>query len=482
MMGLKQKFGTLPKAVKSATAFVIASVLTQGLHIITTPIYTRLLSTADMGIVTAYGSYESIVGTIVGMGFVSGAFSIAMNEYPDKRDQYSSSILTLSMLVSSIAFILMLLFREPLSQIMHINTSLIILMGLGLIVTPARSMWNAKNRFEYKYKITILVSIASLFVSVCFSLIAIVWYKHNTEVNLGQVRLIATSIISYSVSLVIAGSIFCKGKCFKDTVYWRFAVAAGIPMVIHSIAKVIFDSSDRIMILHLCGASDVGIYGTLYSISSVAVILWTAINGSLVPYLFECINKGKTTSIQKVTNVLLGVYAAGCGFFILMAPEIVALLTTNEYMGGIHMIPPIAAGIFFTALYNMYSTMLLYRKKTTLIMLSTVISAIVNIVLNYLLIPIYGYVTASYTTLVSYIVLALTQYLFMRYEVKNDYYDERVFFGLSLGVIAFSIFANAIYEYIVIRYLCILVMLIIGVMNHKKIVDIMLKVRKKEAN
>ena len=481
-MGLRQKYRTLPGSVKAAVAFIISSVFTQGLHIITTPIYTRLLSTADMGIVSAYGSYDSILGTIVGMGFVSGAFSIAMNEYSEKRDQYSSSILFLSMIVSTIAFVIMLFFRGTLSGIMHLNTSLIMLMGLGFVLTPARSMWNAKNRFEFKYRITILVSIASLLVSVGVSLLAIVWYKQNTDVNLGQVRLVASSIVSYSVSLVIAIYIYLKGKCFINVSYWRFALTAGIPMVIHSIAKVIFDSSDRIMILHLCGASDVGIYGTLYSISSVAAIFWTAINGSLVPYLFDCINKDRTTSIQKVTNVLLGVYAAGCGLFILVAPEIVALLTTNEYMGGIHMIPSVAAGIYFTALYNMYSTMLLYRKKTKKIMIATVISAIVNIVLNYLLIPKYGYIAASYTTLASYIVLAITQYIFMKQEMKSDYYDEKVFIGLSSGMIFFSVFANAIYKYLVIRYICILVLVIVGTVNRKKIYVTVLKVRKKETD
>ena len=71
--------------------------------------------------------------------------------------------------------------------------------------------------------------------------------------------------------------------------------------------------------------------------------------------------------------------------------------------------PPIAAGVFLTSVSNMYSNVLIYHKKTNYIMISSIIAAVVNLVLNYFGIKMFGYLAAAYTTLIAYIILGMMQ-------------------------------------------------------------------------
>lgn len=71
--------------------------------------------------------------------------------------------------------------------------------------------------------------------------------------------------------------------------------------------------------------------------------------------------------------------------------------------------PPIAAGVFLTSISNLYSNILVYYKKTKYIMFAAIAAAVVNVALNLVAIPLFGYGAAAYTTLASYIILAVSQ-------------------------------------------------------------------------
>lgn len=88
----------------------------------------------------------------------------------------------------------------------------------------------------------------------------------------------------------------------------------------------------------------------------------------------------------------------------MVGPEVVKLLASSAYWDGIKIIPPIVLSNFVIFAYTLYVNTEHYYKKTKGITVNTVVAAIVNIVLNFLFIPKFGYVAAAYTTLASYLV------------------------------------------------------------------------------
>ena len=95
-------------------------------------------------------------------------------------------------------------------------------------------------------------------------------------------------------------------------------------------------------------------------------------------------------------------YAMCC--LIMVAPEVVKILASKPYWEGIVIIPPVVLSNYIIFVYTMYVNVEQYYKKTVRISLYTAVAAVINLVLNYILIPYFGYVAAAYTTIVSYVV------------------------------------------------------------------------------
>ena len=253
-----------------------------------------------------------------------------------------------------------------------------------------------------------------------------------------------------------------KGKCFFNKKMMKFALNLSIPLIVHTLAKNILDTSDRLMIANMCGNSEAGIYGTVYNISMVAIILWNAINSAVVPIIFEYLDEKKYKQVENLTIKILILFSVGSILITLIAPEILYILTTSEYFNAVHMIPAIASGIYFTAVYGVYGNMLLFKKKSFQIMIATSCSAIINIILNYIFINKYGYMAASYTTLVSFAILALLQGMMQKFVYKVEVVSTIRIAVISLITISLCLMCNIIYNHFIIRYFIIMIIVLIG--------------------
>ena len=437
------------------------------------------MSTAEIGVVTTFSTYSSIIGTVIGLGLVSGSFSIAMKEYPDRRDAYASSVVSLSVIAAAAAFIPLFLFRDSISSLMDISPGLVVIMAVSFVLDPVMAVWLARERYEFRYKGPFLISVLSSVLAVAAAMTAVLISRDKPGSDLPFIRILASSLVVFMFDIGIMIHLARRGRTCVNKTFWKFALMTGLPMVIHSLAKNIFDSSDRIMILKYDGESAVGIYGTLYSFSTLSLIVWYAINSSLVPFLFEKIEKKDYKKIKKVTNLILAAYAFACFILMICAPEIIKLLTTDEYLEAVNMIPPVSAGIFFTSLYCMYSTVALYYKKPKYIMLSTVAATVFNIVTNAIFIKQFGYIAAAYTTLASYIFLSLMQYLTMRkVHGADDIYDEKIFLLLSAAIMVFVVVCNFLYPLTVLRYVILAAMILLGIFKRKLLKEALLEMKK----
>ena len=460
--------------VKSATAYMFSSVFSRGLAIITVPIFTRIMSTEQMGVINLYNSWYSIGSVVATLALTSGGFVVAMKEYEEKRDQYQSSILSLTSIITFFLMIFYFLFYDLSNNIIGLPSSLMALMLIGFLVAPARDFWLARQRYEYKYKFPTIVTILGAILASLFSVIAVLMAKKLGTNNTAIYRLFANYFIIYGVAGIIWIHTFIKGKTFYNKEYWKKSLALSLPLVGYNIAAQILNVSDKVMIAKMIGKSAVGIYGILFTVSSLSLMVWQAINSSFIPYLFRNM-ENKVSKIKKVSVELLFLYSCVAILLTLLAPEIVWILAPKEYYEAIYIMPPVAAGIFFTSLSQLYSNICVYFKKTKYVMYPAIIAAIVNIVLNSLYIPLYGYIAAAYTTLFSYILWAGIQILFANYTSKRfgkltwKIYDDKKIIVLSIITIVISLSGLLLYHQMIIRYLFILLLGVFSIVYLKKI-------------
>lgn len=180
-------------------------------------------------------------------------------------------------------------------------------------------------------------------------------------------------------------------------------------------------------------------------------------------------------NIRKSSSLLLTLYTFIAFLMILMAPEIVRIMATQEYYEAVYIMPPIAMGVALTAVSNMYSNILIFYKKTKVIMLASGTAAVVNVVLNAIFIPKFGYQAAAYTTLAAYIIMALIESVVATICYKENMktkmiYDNKLIFALCMGTVLLSFIALFLYRTRTPRYIvCLACLLIAGILYKRKL-------------
>lgn len=96
----------------------------------------------------------------------------------------------------------------------------------------------------------------------------------------------------------------------------------------------------------------------------------------------------------------------------ILAPEVVAILAPGEYSEAMTLVPVIAASVFFMFMYSYCSNIEFYYEKTGLAAVASVLAAVLNVILNAVFIPLFGYRAAGYTTLACYVALGAAHYIF----------------------------------------------------------------------
>ena len=471
----KLKIKKIPIEVKSATVYTFSTLFSRGLAIITVPIFTRLMTTSQIGIVNLYNSWYSMISAIATLSLTSGGYVVALREYESNRDGYQSSVLSLTSLISLLLVGVYLVNPSLWSKLLGLPSGLIILMLIGFLFAPARDFWLARQRYEYKYKLSGFVMMGSALIASLLSILTVIRLSEVDENLVAEGRLYSNYLIIYGVSAVIWFCTMLKGKTFFDKEYWKLSLSLSLPLVGYSVASQILTVSDRMMISQMVGNSAVGIYSTLYTVSSLSLLVWQAVHSSFVPYIFRNIENGGD-GIKRVSLQLMTFYAAVAVLMTFLAPEIVRILATEEYYEAIYIMPPIAAGVFFTSFANLYSDIAVYYKKTKYVMYPAIIAAISNLILNYIFIKIYGYMAAAYTTLFSYILFAWFQGVWAK-KICNEHgiengtiYNDRYMIALAVITTLISLSSIPFYSNTILRYGVVILLVVVCTVIGKKII------------
>lgn len=456
------------QGMKSAVAYTAASLFSKGLAFITLPIFTRIMTTSEIGTVNLYNSWQTTLNVIATLALTYGGYMVALREFEHERDQYQSSVLTLTSLTSLVFAVVFFIAPDFWSKLFGLDRSLIVLMLIGFLFAPATEFWLARQRYEYRYIAASIITIGSAILASLLSVFVVLVLNKQNSHYVAEGRLFANFSVLYAVAFALWCFIMIRGRVYVNLLYWKFSLALSLPLIANQFAMQVMNNSGRVMIGWYVSKSAVGIYGTLASISTICTIVWSAINSSFIPFLYRNLSDAEGAKrIRSLSQSLLVVYAVACVLIVYMAPEIIRILATDEYLEAIYIMPVIAAAIFQNAISNMYANVLLYDKKSSYIMISSLIGACVNIVLNMMLIPVFGYQSAAYAMLCSYIVLSYSQ-MFISKRLHRKLtgssvtvYNDINIIAIQIIQIAVSALAVFLYSYSFIRYLVIVLLLIV---------------------
>ena len=455
------------KGVKASLVFFLAEVISVGIQYLTTPIFTRILTTEEYGAASVYTTWFTVLGIVAMFSLSSGVFNNGMLDYEDDRDNFSFSLLILSNLITIVFSGILISLYPFVKKYIGIDFPLILLMCLMFILTPAYKFWIARQRYEYKYKASFIFASLCAILSPAVAIVCIYCFNDNrlfARLFGGQLAL-AAIYIGFYIYLIV------KSKAKIKIKYWKFALLFNLPLIPHYLSTYLLGTSNKLLINYLCGKSEAGFYNIAYSIAAVVTIVWTAANASLIPYTYEKCKQNDYKSISKTATPILFLFVVICFFVTMLAPELVALMATKDYSISLYMIPSLIGGVFFQVQYYLYANVLYYHKKTKFVMLGSIVATAINIVANYFLIQYFGYEIAGYTTLICYIIQAVIDFLAMRHVAGESVYNMKAILILSLLVIALAFFGKYLYYLSIVRYVFVGCIIVLFIFFRKRIIS-----------
>lgn len=481
LTGLKKTYQHMSVPLKAGIWFSICGFLQKGISFITMPIFTRILPTYDYGVVTVYNSWISIFSIFITLNVFYGVFNTAMIEFEDERDKYASSLIGF-IFVNSILFAgLYLLFRNTVDKLTGLDTNLTILLFLQVFFQGAASIWLSRNKFSYQY---IPVAIATLILFVSSPVLSILLIKVLPNKAYGK---ILGNVVAYIlVGMYSIFDLHRKGKVFYSKKFWKYVIIYGGSLIVHYLASTVLGQSDRIMIDKIVSTSTAAVYSVAYSVSSIFTIVTTSVNQAIVPWLYRCLREKDLRETKRtIISILLGVFISLFSVT-LIGPELIAFLAPSDYIEAKWVIGPLTASLFFTFIYQLFANIEFFYKKNEYIVISSVLSAVLNIVLNAIFIRAYGFIAAGYTTLVSYAAFGLFHFYCAKRICKmKDIewpYDNKVIFLLSFLCLLMPLFVSVLYQNNIIRYIVLILIITAIIVFRKSILHFVQSIRGKGAH
>lgn len=451
-------------ALKAGSWYVISNILNKGIIALSTPFITRLLTPEEFGVAGTYNSLLSIL-TILGTLNISSSVAVARFDYDtdDEYDQYISSVLFLSTAFNSLLFLIFHLFRDTIANFTGIPPILIYFMYFNIIFTNAFNVLQIKHRSKMKYKAFVFLSIIIAVVSPIFSIVLIGFQDSHKYLG----RIFGIHLPTMIIGFAIIVYVLAKTRPVFKIGHWKYSLNISLPLIPHNLSNNILSESDRLIINYFRGPAEVGLYTLAYSYSNILSTIWNSFNQAWSPWFMEKLKEEKFDDIIRAVKPYTIVFSILFLGMIAVGPEALRIFGPAEYQDGVWVIAPVLLGLYFQFAYSLYVNAEIYYKKTKYVSMGTLVAGIIDLGLNIVFIPIYGFIGAAYTTLVGYLILFIIHYVLSNRIVKRDFVGNGFIITWSILMVVFTAIFTVLTNYMLLRYILFLVLFIVLMLRYR---------------
>lgn len=427
--------------------------LLQGVNFFTLPIFTRLLSVENFGIVSIYNTWLSILAIFICFQSHGSIGNARINYSENEFEEYVSNIILLSFIIFIFWILIFFIFKRNISQMINLSINVIWIMLVQSFFNTIIALKTTIYIFEQKAKEKILVSFINILFNIIFSIL-LIKYCYSSQAYLGR-------IVGGALPTIFLGGYFFIATIRKKVPklnfkHWKFCLSLTIPIIFHGLSNIILGSADRLMLEKFKGFYETGLYSLIYNFGMIISMIWGALNSAWVPWYYENMKKNKTNLIKKYSQNYLKFFTVICIGFLMLSPEVIQIMAPEIYWKGLNFLPFIVIGYYFNFLYSFPVNYEFYSRKTKYIAIATTGAAIINFALNLYFIPKYGSTGAAITTLISYLCMFIFHEMITRVKFKYSILSKKEYLNEIIIILFFSI----IFFYdIKIRYIILLIYL-----------------------
>ena len=455
----------LKKLASQTAIYGLSSVVGRLLNYLLVPLYTRYFLPEEYGVVTELYAYVAFLVIILTYGIETAFFRFSQKE-KNNRIVYSTSLI--SLLFSSLLFIiLMFVFSENISSSIGYPNNQEYIKWFALIIglDAISSISFAKLRALNKATRFALIRLVNIFVNIGLNLFFIIYCPYAIENNLQSLNFV-NSVYSPSVGVgyIFIANLFASvitilmllpeminSVWVFERNLWKKMMIYASPLLIAGLAGMTNETIDRILLKYLLPESsnisrEIGLYGAFYKLSIIMILFIQTFRFAAEPFYFS----------QEREHNSRKIYADVMKYFIIVTSFIFLIVTTFydffiNFLGskyhderGFLVVSILLFANFFLGIYYNLSIWYKLTEKTKYGAYIAIFGASITIILNFLLIPILGFVGSALATLACYFFMVLVSfYLSNKYfPIPYNYYRILMYFFLMIFIYLIIYYTN----------------------------------------
>lgn len=448
--------GLYKRLLKQTAIYGLATVIPRMMSFFLVPLYTSpgMLPKEEYGQVTIIFSCMVFFNVLLAYGMETAFFRF-YNKEENKKNVIETA--TISIFWSSLLFlVLALLCRSRLALMAGIDAQYItytiwILALDALVIIPFSKLRATQRPIYYA-----AVKIGNVFVNLVLNLFFLIFlpkiahaypgsfisslYFEDFQVGYIFVSLIVSSLLTF----IVLSTNYLHVQWHFDVKLWKRMMRYGLPILVAGIAFAINEQFDKILLGKLLppniAAAQVGIYAACYKLGLFMVLFRTAYTLGIEPFFFSHADKENAIQTYATVTKYFVIFGSLIQLGVIVFADVLKfiMIRDSSYWPAMKVVPLIILANFFLGIYTNLSVWYKLIDKTHIGAWISIIGAAVTLLLNFWLIPVYGYMGSAIATIAAYGTMMVISYMLGNKEYPIPY-DMKAIGGYLGFSIAFSV-------------------------------------------
>jgi len=418
--------------IKDTSLYAIGEILTRGISFLSLIIYSHFVSVTDMGV---FG-YIMVVANFITVFLGLGLDNAYMRYFFEYKEEHKRKILTTTLFAflffwTSFVLIGPIIYAKELSYLLlntykFTSTFLLSLLSSGFKLFSV--MLNQALRNNFKIKEFVIFNLLSSSISLGTTILLFLFSELGiTSIFIGM---IIGDIVIIPFRLYAVKNFFTISVDFSIL---KNLLSFGIPFVPTAFIYWVLTNTDRIMLKYMSGMESVGIYTVAMSLSSIMYIISNSVSQAWSPHAVKSYEEDKERAkilFVKFLKLLIFIVLFIVFCASMLGKEVISIIFRPEYKNSFYPFLFLLVGVGFQITTQVTAIGISLAKKTIYFLYITMFVSIVNIVLNFILVPIYKEIGASFATMTSFGLLTFIYSIVSQKFFRLDYDLKFIFISL----------------------------------------------------
>jgi O-antigen/teichoic acid export membrane protein len=431
---------------KNTGIYTLGNILPTVVQFLLLPVYLKYMTPEDYGITSSLNTLTTLLIILFSFSLSRSIYRLYYDYNDSKRKEFIGTIGIGILITSSIGLAIVMIFKTQVGKLFD-NIPFFPFYFYAILAAYFSLFQNIPKVFYVVKEKAVVFLFLSIVQLVTTNLFIGYFVVYN---NLGAEGYLKGYLYGIILPLPLFIFLFLKNSklTFKYKMF-KSAILFSAPTVPNQIIVWVISLSNRVFIERYFTLGDVAIFALAFKITSLILIFATSFKKAYDPYFYKIANSlklDKKILLEKSNNLYLVIILFVTFMISFISRELIYVFFDHRYYEAIYIIPILSLGFFVDRAQGILNLSFYQEKNTHIVMYISFIGVLVNLTMNYFLIPIYSIYGAAYAALITYMAIFIVKYLM----AKKQFYINMYFvkhFGFLISSYFVILFINKIFDF-----------------------------------